>query len=197
VASEQTLLPIAGSPGSLTAFRYCDYDVPFWVRRNTRPGRFHELGDAPTQYWALCPEAAWAELIRHEDLHSEADLDLVRMPIWVARVPRAGLIDLRIQTNQDMLGADDEALTADTWGAAQAVAQRLRRDGSVTGIISPSAALPGHANLTLFGARRAVDWHSKPTLASTLSAIRAAIGRPPEGLLKSVRRLSDPQASLF
>src|SRR5262249_46321421 len=83
--AEQKDLPIAGSPGSLTAFRYCDYDVPFWARKNTRPGRFHALGDPPTQYWALCPEAAWAKLIRHEDLRSEAELDLVRMPIWVAR----------------------------------------------------------------------------------------------------------------
>ncbi len=196
MASEQTALPVSGT-GSLTAFRYCSYDVPFWARNNTLEGRWHRLGDPPTQYWALCPEAAWAELIRHENLLREGDLDQVRMPFWVARVPMAGLVDLRDLGAQETYGIDEEQMTADRWTATQPVAARIRRHDRVAGIITPCAALPGHANLTIFGARRAVDWHREPMLASTLSATRVAIGRPPAGLLISVRRPTGRAESLF
>jgi hypothetical protein len=56
------------------------------------------------------------------------------------------------------------------------------------GVIAPSAALDGHASVTIFGARRAIDWRNKPALASTLPATRAAVGRPPPGLIPKVRR---------
>jgi hypothetical protein len=94
VQLEQTSL-FAGDKGTTyTAFRWSDYDVPFWARGNTRPGRWHRVGDGPTQYWTLCPEAAWAELIRAENLQTEDELDLVRMPLWVCRIPATGLLDL-------------------------------------------------------------------------------------------------------
>lgn len=185
VASEQTALPISGS-GSLTAFRYSSYDVPFWARNNTRDGRWHRVGAGPTQYWSLCPEAAWAELIRYEDLKTEGELDDVRMPLWVCRVPMLGLLDLRDADAHKGWGLDTDALVADDWRRTQEAGASIRRH--VKGIITASAALPGHGNVTLFGARRAVDWHSRPRLASTLPTTRAAIGRPPPGLIPHVRR---------
>lgn len=196
MASEQTALAIS-SPGSLTAFRWCSYDVPFWARNNTRDGRWNRAGDPPTQYWSLCPEAAWAELIRAEDLHSEQELDHVRMPLWVCRVPMAGLIDLREPAQQEQWGLDDSALTRDDWQPTQAAANRLRRQAK--GIITFCTALEGHGNITLFGPKRAIDWHSRPALASTVPTTLTAIGRPPPGLLAKVQRPEGPmpQERLF
>jgi hypothetical protein len=165
--------------------------VPFWARSNTRDGRWHRAGDPPTQYWSLCPEAAWAELIRAEQLVADAELDEVRMPLWVCRVPAAGLIDLRDPAMQAKYKISAAAIIDDSWAACQAAAPGLRADAR--GILAESAALSGHANLTMLGARRAVDWHTRPALASTLAATQAAIGRPPYGILERVRRPTTPQ----
>lgn len=186
MAVDQTALPIS-TPGSLTAFRYCSYDVPFWARGNTRPGRWHRVGDPPTQYWSLCPEAAWAELIRAEEFETEEDLDLVRMPLWVCRVPVAGIMDLRDPQLQDRYGITAAEIVGDDWTPCQQAAIALRSDAR--GILAESAALLGHASMSLFGARRAVDWHTRPALASTLATTQAAIGRPPLGVVERVRHV--------
>jgi hypothetical protein len=187
VAAEPlALLPAIG--GELTAFRWSSYDVPFRSRSNTRDGRWNYAGVESTQYWSLTPEASWAELIRHENLRHEAELDLVRMPFWVCRVPTAMLVDLRLREEQDRYEIGHAELIADDWNACQSLAVRLREHAR--GVIAPCAALPEHANVTLFGARRAIDWHSRPALASTLPTSRAAIGRPPDALIPRVRRAS-------
>lgn len=196
MASEQTALPIS-TPGGLTAFRHTDYDVPFWARPNTRDGRWNRAGDDPTQYWSLSPEAAWAELIRFENLHHEEELDEVRKPLWVCRVEVFGLLDLRTPGNLEQYGLTADQLVDDDRRACQEASARIRSDA--LGVITPSAALPGHANLTLFGPRRAIDWKQKPSLASTLPATIAAVGRPPFGMLPMVRRplRPRPQSTLF
>jgi len=196
VASEQTALPFADKGTSYTAFRFCSYDVPFRARNSTNDGRWHRAGDGPTQYWSLCPEAAWAGLIRYEGLKTEKELDQVRMPLWVSRIPSSGLLDLRDPDIQRRCGLSDEALIADDWSRTQDAGAQLRNQ--VVGIITYCAALPGHANVTLFGARRAVDWHSRRSLASTLPTSRVAIGRPPVGLVDHVRHIGALQDnSLF
>lgn len=179
------------------AFRWTTYDVPFWARENSRPGRWHQVGHPPTQYWSLTPEAAWAELIRHENLNEEDELDLVRMPFWVCRVPKTSLVDLHDPELRERYGLTVENLTDDAWEACQTARDAL--EGDARGVLAPSAALPEHANLTLFGARRAINWTRQPVLASTIPATLSAIGRPPEGLLSRVRRASAvaPQDSLF
>jgi hypothetical protein len=135
-------------------------------------------------------------LIRYENLKTEGELDQVRMPLWVSRIPASGLLDLRDPGAQEDWRLDDGALIADDWTRTQHVGVQLRQ--RVVGIITFCAALPGHGNLTLFGARRGVDWHTRPALASTLPASRVAIGRPPPGLVELVRRLGEPQdKSLF
>lgn len=196
MASEQVALPVSG-PGSVTAFRYVDYDVPFWARPNTRAGRWNEAGDPPTQYWSMTPDAAWAELIRAKDLYTEEELDLVKIPLWVCRITVIGLINLHDQEALDRCGLTHEALTGDDWKPCQQAAPVLRE--KVRGVVAPSAALVGHANLTIFGARRAIDWRIKPALASTLPAAVAAVGRPPSGLTPKVRRKAGaaPQVPLF
>jgi RES domain-containing protein len=196
VAPDQTALPFS-APGSLTAFRYCTYDVPFWARNNTRDGRWNRAGDPPTQYWSLTADAAWAELIRAEDLQTERDLDMLRMPLWACRVQMLGLIDLRDPGHQQDYGLSFAQLISDDWSACHAARAALRN--AAPGIVTPCAALDAHANLTLFGPRRAIDWRAKSSLASTLPAALVAIGRPPLGLLPHVRRPAGPasQAPLF
>lgn len=176
-------------PGSLTVFRYCDYDVPFWARPNSRPGRWHVVGDPPTQYWSMTPDAAWAELIRAESLRTKPDLDLVHMPLWVCRVPTTGLVDLRRAEIRELAGLGADDLVADDWSACQAVGARLRATDA--GVIGPCAALDGHANVTIFGVRRQIDWRARPALASAVPAAVVAIGRPPTGLVCLVRRRAD------
>lgn len=189
---EQAVLPllaVAGS-GSLTLFRYSTYDVPFWARPNTRSGRWHWIGDPPTQYWSMSPDAAWAELIRAESLRTEGDLDLLRMPLWVARVSAMNLIDLRDEVVLEHLSVSRDILIADNWSACQELGRRLRGEGH-PGVIAPCAALDGHHNVTLFGARRQIAWTDQPALARTLPAAVAAIGRPRVGLISLVQRPSD------
>ncbi len=180
------LFPLPDGPAGLVGFRYSSYDIPFWVRPNTRAGRWNREGDDPTQYWSLTAEGAWAELIRHEDLRSERELDLVRMSIWTCRVPCAMLADLRDPALQVEHGVTEEQLVADDWAACQDLSVRLRP--LVRGVIAPSAALPGHDSLTLFGPRRPIDWRTAPALASAIPTARIAIGRPPSGLVDRVRR---------
>ena len=181
------LLPLLEGPAAdLTAFRWSNYDVPFWNRSNTRDGRWNYANVDSTQYWSLTPDAAWAELIRHESLRTEDELDLVRMPFWVCRIPSAMLVDLRLADERERRQITEDDLLADDWSACQRLAVSLREQ--VRGVITRCAALPEHANLTLFGRRRAINWESRPALASTVPASRAAIGRPPEGLLDRVRR---------
>ncbi|HWK27569.1 MAG TPA: RES family NAD+ phosphorylase [Solirubrobacter sp.] len=191
--AQTALIPVTDG-STFTAFRYSGYDVPFWDRENTRPGRWNHARGGWTQYWSLCPEASWAELLRYEEISTEAELDEVRMPLWVCRIPKLRLVDLTVPENRAAWGLTEEDLVADDWSAAQAAGVRLREAG-VPGIVVPSAALPGHRNVTLFGRRRAIDWHTKTTLASTLPATRVAIGRPPPGLIPDVCRLGPGHSS--
>lgn len=196
MASEQTELALGQvvAPGSITLFRYTSYDVPFWSRQNSRPGRWHRFGDPPTQYWSMTPDAAWAELIRAEDLRSEAELDLVRMPLWACRVPMVGLLNLADVDVQDAQGTTERDLVADDWSRCQTLGGAIRAISA--GVIAPCAALDGHANVTIFGARRAIDWRDRPALARTLPATIVAVGRPPAGLVGRVRRPAGDSGAL-
>jgi RES domain-containing protein len=169
----------------LVAFRYSSYDVPFWVRSNSRPARWNLANEAPTQYWALTPDGAWAELIRQSGLTSDADLDEVRMPIWICRLSSVGLLDLGESGVRERYGLTLADLTSDDWSACQMAATAMRRDG-VSGVISPSAALANAMNLTLFSARRAIALERRAALASAVPSAVVAIGRPPEQLVGRV-----------
>jgi RES domain-containing protein len=196
VASEQVALALS-DPGTLSIFRYTDYDVPFWARPNSRAGRWNLAGEGPTQYWCMSPDAAWAELIRAKELETEAELEMVRMPMWVCRIPRMWLIDMLHPETQQVHGLSPEQMIDDDWEPCQRAASELRQ--RYRGIITPNAALSGHMNITLFGARRAIDWRTKPALGSTVPAARTAVGRPPPGLIALVQRRTPPgpQARLF
>jgi hypothetical protein len=168
------------------AFRWTDYDVPFWARNNTQPGRWHRSDDGPTQYLSVTPEAAWAELIRAENLRDESELELVRIPLWVAKINQARLVDYRIFDRAEAAGFPPDALIDEDKSRCQDEGRRLR-DLGYQGVLSPSAALAGGLSLTLFGGRVAVSWDAAPSLASAIPAKVLSRGAPPPELLALVR----------
>src|SRR5947209_13497503 len=139
------------------AYRYSDYDTPFWARSNTKPGRWHLPGDGPTQYLSLSTAAAWAELIRAEDLHRQEEMMLVYMPIWEASIEQAAIVDYSDFPLAEAAGFAPDALVDDDHTRCQLEGQRLRSLG-YPALIAPSAALPADLSATLFGPRLGLDW---------------------------------------
>jgi len=176
-------------------YRYSNYDVPFWVRSNTQPGRWHLPGDGPTQYLTETSDAAWADLIRRENLRTEDELSQVRMTLWQAKVDQANVVDYRDFKRADESGFSPDALVDDDHSRCQTEGKRLREQGYL-GILAPSAALPGHVTLTLFGARLAVGWDAPPSLAIAIPTGQLITGAPPAKLLTSVRYEGQPHPDL-
>jgi RES domain-containing protein len=169
-------------------YRYSSYDVPFWVRPNTTDERWHKSGDGPTQYLSATPDGAWAELIRNENLRSEADLQLVQMPLWQASVEQGRIANYGDFALAEEAGFSPEALVDDDQTRCQEEGQRLRKSG-VAGVLYPSAALPGEQNLVLFGPRILLPWGSSRRLASGIPANKLTVGAPPRDLLPRVRHV--------
>lgn len=172
------------------AFRYSNYDTPFWVRPNTESGRWHKSGESPTQYLSATVDGAWAELIRAEGLRSEREVSLIRMPMWAAEVHVQRVADYSSFEKAEAAGFSAEALIDDDRSRCQEEGGRLRGAG-VQGVLAPSAALPGSLNLTLFGPRIASTWQGPALLASSIPAVTVAIGSPPEGIGPRVRHRGD------
>ncbi len=168
------------------AFRYADYDTPLWVRANTEPGRWHFARTEPTQYLCLSPDGCWADLIRHENLRSEIDVALVRMPLWVLKINEERIADYRSFEKAEAAGFPPDALIDEDWERCQAEAERLK-DLGFRGVLSPAAALAGDVALSLFGGRRAVGWEEEPCLTSAIPAKVVTVGAPPTGLVERVR----------
>lgn len=177
------------------AFRYSSYDTPFWVRANTVDGRWHRAGDGPTQYLSLSPAGSWAELIRNEDLTTEAEVTTIRMPMWIVGLTLGNLVDYRDFDRAEAAGFPPDALVDDDYERCQAEGDRLRGKG-VAGVLAPSAALPEETNVTLFGPRYSVRWGVRPVLASAIPAAVVAVGSPSAGLLNSVRQRGEGHAGL-
>lgn len=176
-------------------FRYSSYDVPFWVRANTTSERWHTAGDGPTQYLSATADAAWAELIRNENLRSKGDLELVQMGLWQVRVAEAPIADYRDFETAERAGFAPEALVDDDHERCRAEGRRLREAG-FRGVLYPSAALPGEVNLALFGPRILLPWGTPRALASGVPGALLTVGSPPEELLPRVRHAGAPHAGL-
>lgn len=173
-------------PFSDVAFRYSNYDTPLWVRPNTADGRWHLARTEPTQYMCLSPDGCWADLIRQEDVRTESDAALVRMPLWVLKIEEERIADYGTFEKAEAAGFPPGALIDEDWERCQVEADRLRGLG-FRGVLAPAAALPGEVALTLFGGRRTVDWNVQPLLASAIAAKIVTVGAPPTGLVERVR----------
>ena len=171
-------------------FRYSNYDTPFWARNNRTAGRWHVPADGATQYLALHPDGAWAELIRRENLRSVDELELVRMPMWAAEIHEGSLVDYSTFERADVAGFSPDALIDDDYSRCQAEGGRLRASG-YGGVIAPSAALPGAVNVTIFGRRVRSTWGAPTRLSSSIPACVVAVGAPPPGLAERTRYFGD------
>lgn len=176
-------------------YRATTYDVPLWVNPNRRNGRWNIAGDGCTQYACLDPEAPFAEMLRGEDLRTEADAKMFRTVLWQLRVDEGAIVDYSTFEKAEAAGFPADALVEDDHERCQAEAARLRGLGA-RGLLTPSAALATSTNLTLFGARSPVAWGTTVKLASSIPTQRLTEGNAPDGLVARVRFWGQPHAGL-
>jgi RES domain len=177
------------------AYRATSYDVPLLVNPNSRAGRWNVLQQEPVQYMSLDPEAPFAEMLRHEDLRTEAQASHYRTTLWQIRVEEGSVADYSTFEKAHDAGFPPEALVGDDYERCQAEAQRLIHCGA-RALLTPSAALPESVSLTLFGPRVPIPWTGHATLASTLPVQQLLTGPPPSGLVARVCFFGEPHAGL-
>jgi RES domain len=143
----------------------------------------------------LDSEAPFAEMLRHEDLRTEREAATYMTSIWQLRVEDGYIVDYGTFDKAEAGGFPPEALVDDDHERCQAEAQRLISLGA-RGVVTPSAALPGSTNLTLFGPRVPIEWNAKVTIAATIPVQIVATGHPPSGLVDRVRFFGDAHPEL-
>ncbi len=114
-------------------------------------GRWHRKGEGYAQYFALHPNGAWAELARLRSIRSPELAAEQTRDIWSIYVEQADIADLATFDAYRACGLDP-AIAVGPHTDSQVLADDLREAG-YTGVLSPSAALPGVTNLTIFGVR--------------------------------------------
>jgi RES domain-containing protein len=177
-------------------YRATSYDVPLRVAANRRSGRWNVAGVGTAQYLCLDAEAPYAEKIRHEDLRTEAEVGTYTVALWELQVNEGFVVDYGTFEKAEEAGFPADALVDDNHERCQKEAQRLIGLGA-RGVLSPSAALPGKTNLTLFGQRVEVRWGARPGVSSAVPAQRLAAGHPPLDLVTRVRFFGDEHPSLL
>jgi RES domain len=167
-------------------YRATSYDAPVRIAENRRSGRWNFAHSGTVQYLCLDTEAPFAEKLRHEDLGSEEEAATYRTTLWQLKVNEGFVVDYSTFEKAERAGFPPEALVDDDHEACRREAQRLISLGA-GGVLSPSAALPGSVNLTLFGRRVPIRWDAQVQISSAIPAQRLATGQPPEGLVSRVR----------
>ena len=113
--------------------------------------RWHRRGEGYCQYTSLSPLGAWAECVRYLSIRSAEQAAEQRRNLWLIAVSERDIADLASFDLYDACGLDPRTAVGDHT-ASQNLADELRA-GGFRGVVSPSAALPGAVNLTLFGER--------------------------------------------
>ncbi len=175
---------------------------PFWHPGSTRrptaqpSARWHREGEGFAQYCSLETDGAWAELVRWEGIRTETERQEQRARLWQLWPKEHDIADLSTFDQIDACGLDPAIFIDDDHTACQALADELR-DAGYRGVISPSAALAGVINLTLFGARR--ELYGRPADVLNLRPdlyvhvnLAADLSPPPEHILRVVRYYGEP-----
>jgi RES domain-containing protein len=160
-------------------------------------GRWHRRGEGYAQYLSLSASGAWAELLRHLSIHSAELAALQRRNLWAVTVVEHDIADLAGFDAWASCGLDP-ALAVGSQDKSQELADELRAAG-YRGVLSPSAALPGTANLALFGER--YEWSAgfgaNPDPELWLDVELAAPGaHPPAALIPATCFAGQPHAGL-
>jgi hypothetical protein len=134
-------------------------------------------------------------LLRHEDLRTEEDVSHYSTTLWQLQIDEGAVVDYSTFELAEVAGFPPEALVEDDHERCQAEASRLISQGAGA-LLSPSAALPGSINLTVFGPRVPVPWNTSTSLASSVPAQRLTTGHPPRGLVTRVRYFGQPHSLL-
>jgi hypothetical protein len=177
----------------LIGYRHADPRYPFLWETDRQPAaRWHDTGEGPVHYLASTPDAAWAELLRHEEITDPVDIATIRRAIWAVEVPDDPLPEARLPLR--ILRGDE-----DSYEACRREARRLRVAG-VPGFRARSAAVVSTA-----GSGHRVDDGLRPGPAREEEAIvlfgprpdlvgwaACAVGHPREDLLRRVRHLRGP-----
>lgn len=142
-------------------------------------GRFHTAGGPGVWYSSDQQQAAWAELFRHT-VGSEIDPFEIRRRIGAVRVEGLEVLDLTDRAVRARLGVSKADLVSDDYQLTRQIARDAA--GTVEGILSPSAALPGRRTLVVF-----------PAGMPRLSEVSSRVTHPPPrlaGLRPSIRSRS-------
>jgi hypothetical protein len=71
----------------MIGFRQADPRYPFlWSDPSQPAARWHADGEGPAHYFADTPDGAWAELLRHEEIHDPADVVTIRRALWAVEL---------------------------------------------------------------------------------------------------------------
>jgi len=176
----------------MIGFRQADPRYPFlWSDGSQPAARWHGDGEGPAHYFADTPDGAWAELLRHEEIHDPADVATFRRALWVVDLGDEPAIPVTLKPAVVTGGRD-------SYWACQEHARQLRTRGARR-LVAPSAALgPGGA-----AGRAVVDALERPATARDGRVIvifgdpaglvgwkAVEQGAPPAGLLERVNRLT-------
>lgn len=118
-------------------------------------GRWHRQGEGYAQYMSLDPTGAWAEFIRREEIRDEERRHAASRNLWRVTVEETDIADLSTFERFEECDLDPQLAVGD-WNASQRLADALLEAG-YRGLLTPSAALPGAVNLTVFGERYEVE----------------------------------------
>lgn len=127
-----------------------------------RAGRWHRQGEGYAQYLALEAPGAWCELIRFENIRANARAVEYSRKLWQIYVEEAEIADLSTFDHYEKCGLNPRLAVA-AHEPCQELADELREAG-YRGLLSPSAALPGATNLTLFGTRYEKELRTRPEI---------------------------------
>jgi len=145
---------------------------------------------------SLDPLAAWAEFVRREEIRDEERRRAAHRNVWRITVEETDIADLSDFERFAACGLNP-ATAIGSWRQSHLLADDLREAG-YHGLLTPSAALPGAVNLTIFGERYEIEIATGETAPgnpdprlwypATLVASRA---RPPKRTLERTCQRGD------
>ena len=172
-------------------FRNCDSRYPFfWERAGQPAARWNRAGEGPVQYLADSPDGAWAEFLRHEEIHDVADLAGVARSLWAVELPK-------LVEDAEPVSVQDPRGGVTTYADCQDYAADRRAEGVVC-LVAPSAALiegGARGQVTNGGLVEGADrdgrvWILFGTYPDVPGWRIVEGGRPPERILSLVHPLS-------